>query len=71
MVQQAHSEQRQWADNQWVSGQAWRNAHKEPEMVSEAVGTKGRNPIELRGIKRMKGSQEGTTGREGKGRREE
>ena len=30
-------------------------------MVGEALRTKGRNPIELRGIKRRRGSQEGTT----------
>ena len=44
-----------------VVARQWRDAHKEPKMVGEALKTKGRNPIELRGIKRRRGSQEGTT----------
>lgn len=59
VLQQEHSEQRQQLGNQQVSGQVWRNAHKKQKMISETLGTKGRNPIELRGIKRMRGSQEG------------
>ena len=53
------SRNREWCSKHTLSrgsGQAWRDAHKEPKMVSEAIGTKGRNLIELRGIKRMKGS---------------
>ena len=52
--------------NQWISGQAWRDAHKEPKTVGETLGTKGRNPIELRGIKRIRGNQ-GNINNKGKG----
>ena len=42
-----------------VVARQWRDAHKEPKMVGEALKTKGRNPIELRGIKRRRGSRKG------------
>ena len=34
------------ATNRLVGRQSWRDAHKKPKTISEALRTKGRNPIE-------------------------
>ena len=45
-MQQAHSEQRQWPDSQWVSGKVWRDAYKIPKMFGEALEREKSHKIE-------------------------
>ena len=55
--------------NQQVSGQFWRDAYKKPKVVGIALGTKGRNPINLSKYKKDGGNHEqGHEGRVARGR---